>query len=1109
MPNVIKVDDQKVLVQTAKFPHAKWGFEEFNPVQSRLFEIYEGDSNVAIAASTSAGKTVCAEMYMSYEIRKRGGKAIYIGPLRALAKEKEDEWCNPDYHFGDLKVSICTGDFRITANRVKELDSANILVMTPEMLASRCRNHKSEKSNFLKGVGTIVFDESHLLTVPGRGDHIEVALMKLSEINPDCRVVLLSATMPNVDEICGWVSGLTGRNTHYLESKYRPVPLGINYPTYFDGVKTYDEKENEKVATAVGIVNHFSDDKFLIFVHTKRTGQLMLDYLKKYGIKAEFHNANLELKKRLEIEGRFRDKKSDLRVVIATSTLAWGCYKHGMMIAGRHGVPVRVESVREGEEILCPVGDKFENRVVVRTNDFESEKGYYVKLEGGQEAVVSEDHVFYAAAKREKPNWCPVIDLERGDYIAVPSGYGRWDEHSPFSKYWYLCGFIFGDGCLARAGKHSDQSPKVMLDICLGQRDIFAQKVVDLFNGLYNTQCRMRDDKNGVPHLVCKRRNVVSEFQRYLQTGRKKGSHDIPIALFSDRGQAANFLSGWFDADGGVEDHGNGNSSIGLSCISKRAIRSAQTLLLHFDIYSVVGRKKMKDSVINGRLQKAKRKWSYRLRVFGQKDMERFARLIGFAHPEKWEALHTYLEEIPDKPTKDLIPARSLLKDHLDANGMSSNDFRRITGSNIWNSIHRQDCRRTTLEKLLREAKETSGLTELLEAPYRWVRIKEIRFGQSGKFREIEVEDPSAYVGGGMISHNCNLPARRVIVTGIDRGLTSVENYDINQMIGRAGRKGLDPRGDAYILVPESKKKEAIERLKHNPTIKSQLLEEVGGYYKTLAFHVVSEIHHGEVTTKEGFHAWFKRTLAYHQTKTLHTHIIDKTIDQLVKCRAITVENNKYAVTSVGTVASMFYYSPFDVAHLKENFTKLFDRGRHRDDIHVATALANIDSHRFGIVNKVEKLEMSRFATKIKEYYGEDGVPDSAVKIAFAYHNLLTGKDVPAFQALQQTLRQDADRTLEVLNAIDTMASKWGKSDWLRTLRARIAYGVKEELVGLVGIPNVGKVRAEKLYKANIRNLDEFIAAGENMAAVVMGVPKATAVKIMEAARHIKLQEML
>src|SRR5690348_13757339 len=155
-------------------------------------EIYEGNSNIAIAAATSAGKTIASEMYLAYGIRKLGGKGIYVGPLKALASEKQQDWSDPSHHFNvnGLKVAIVTGDFRYTSSRMSEVDAADLIVMTPEMLASRSRNHKSDKSKFLHEVGTVVFDESHLLTVPSRGDHIEVALMKLTDINPDIRIVL-------------------------------------------------------------------------------------------------------------------------------------------------------------------------------------------------------------------------------------------------------------------------------------------------------------------------------------------------------------------------------------------------------------------------------------------------------------------------------------------------------------------------------------------------------------------------------------------------------------------------------------------------------------------------------------------------------------------------------------------------------------------------------------------------------------------------------------------------------------------------------------------------------------------------------------------------------
>jgi replicative superfamily II helicase len=39
---------------------------------------------------------------MAHEVRKRGGKAIYLAPLRALAKEKIDDWTSPGSVFDGL-----------------------------------------------------------------------------------------------------------------------------------------------------------------------------------------------------------------------------------------------------------------------------------------------------------------------------------------------------------------------------------------------------------------------------------------------------------------------------------------------------------------------------------------------------------------------------------------------------------------------------------------------------------------------------------------------------------------------------------------------------------------------------------------------------------------------------------------------------------------------------------------------------------------------------------------------------------------------------------------------------------------------------------------------
>lgn len=684
MPKVIHISDATDLVSTSQYPYAKWdNFTEFNPVQSRLIDIYQGNENVAIAAATSSGKTVCSEIYLAYEIRKNKGKGIYIGPLKSLAKEKEQEWTDPNYHFGDLKTFIATGDFRFTSKRTQEMEDSDLVIMTPEMLASRCRSHKSDKSKFLYDAKVIVFDESHLLTVPNRGDHIEVALMKLVEINPDIRVVLLSATMPNVDEICGWISNITGRDTYYLLSSYRPCPLNVHYETYYDGDSSYDDKEIQKVATAMSIAEHYSDDKCLIFTHTKRTGRLMVESLNRSGIPTDFHNADIPLKSRMLLEDKFKNDK-DFRVLVTTSTLAWGN----------------------------------------------------------------------------------------------------------------------------------------------------------------------------------------------------------------------------------------------------------------------------------------------------------------------------------------------------------------------------------------------------------------------------------------------NLPARRVIIAGVHMGLMEIENYNIRQMCGRAGRPKYDPRGDAYILVPESDKDRWVRKLKKDTVIRSTLLDYVGRednpHYKTLAFHIVAEIHQGNVKTKEAFKEWYKKSLAHFQDHAFDDELVEKTLRLLEQYKAIVVnENGEYECTGVGKVASIFYYSPFDVSDLRRNFNKLFYENKDKDDFCTSLALSNIDSYQYSICNRQEKEATVGYKLQIDKIYGRDKYTDPVCKVGCAYFNMMRGKKDPVLQGTTGTLLADIDRTLEVLNALDAFSCKWGRKDWFKILGLRIRYGVEADLVELCQIPNVGAVRAKKLKSKKINTLKDFTRYDAKTLSDVMKCGLKLAQEALDGANEIELKESI
>jgi superfamily II RNA helicase len=312
-------------IPTSSFPFLKFKFEKFNPVQSEVFQYYDKDVNCVVAAATSAGKTTVAEMFMSHSIAQ-GKKAIFLSPLKAVSQEKYEDWTNPEHDWSKLKISIVTGDYALTDKRVEELNNANIVIMTTEMLDSRTRRIMIEKNNWLLETGTIVQDEAHLLCMKGRGDKVESAIMRFTKQNPSCRVIFLSATMPNVDELARWLTSLNGKKSELINSSYRPIQLDIHYERYDDYGK-YQTIEANKITRTLELAYsmYLKKEQVLIFVHAKRTGQELLNALLEKGIpknEIDYHFSDLTLSQRNEISKNTKNKQ--IKILIATSGLAWG-----------------------------------------------------------------------------------------------------------------------------------------------------------------------------------------------------------------------------------------------------------------------------------------------------------------------------------------------------------------------------------------------------------------------------------------------------------------------------------------------------------------------------------------------------------------------------------------------------------------------------------------------------------------------------------------------------------------------------------------------------------------------------------------------------------------
>ncbi len=349
---------------SSEYRYHRLAHANLNAVQSLALPWVDRDVNLVVAASTSAGKTLLSEMFMG-EALERGGTAMFLSPLRAVSSEKYEEWTSEDHPWHEKQVEIVTGDYVLTAARRKALRSADVIVLTSEMLDSKSRRIQVEGNQWLLRARCLIVDEAHLLTMDGRGDALEAGLMRFSAQNPRCRIVLLSATMPNVDDLGKWTTKLNGRPSVVIRSEWRPTKLTLHWPTYRD-VGEYHTREEAKRSKAIDVVERHPEDRFLIFVHAKKAGHALLSELGEAGITSEFHSADLGRDARHALEKRFRT--GDLRVIVATSTLAWGVNlpARRVIVLGVHrGMdavdPIDVKQMvgRAGRMGIDPEGDAY------------------------------------------------------------------------------------------------------------------------------------------------------------------------------------------------------------------------------------------------------------------------------------------------------------------------------------------------------------------------------------------------------------------------------------------------------------------------------------------------------------------------------------------------------------------------------------------------------------------------------------------------------------------------------------------------------------------------------------------------------------------------------
>ena len=398
---------------------------ELYPPQAKALPFALKGENLVLAIPTASGKSLVAYLAIINRLLNEKGKALYVVPLKALAREKYEEL--KLFERLGLKVGISTGDLDDSDPRLARFD---IIVCTSEKADSLLRHGVS----WVDKVRVLVIDEIHLINDSSRGPTLEVIISRFKALNPKTQVIALSATIKNATELSIWL------DSKLIQSDWRPVPLheGVYYnkEIKFDDGKIVkiegSEKKSVERLVEDSIVN---GGQVLVFVNTRRSTVSManklaemieeklskrdIEKLKKLfasmkkqlpeftsvdqkllyciGKGVAFHNAGLSSVQRRFVEQGFKNRV--IKCIVATPTLAAGVNIPAQRVIirdlwrydpnfGMHPIPI-LEYKQQAGRAGRPRYDKFGEAIAIAKNEEQKEGIFNNYVLGDTEPIYS------------------------------------------------------------------------------------------------------------------------------------------------------------------------------------------------------------------------------------------------------------------------------------------------------------------------------------------------------------------------------------------------------------------------------------------------------------------------------------------------------------------------------------------------------------------------------------------------------------------------------------------------------------------------------------------------------------------------------------------------
>ncbi len=344
-----------------------------------------------------------------------------------------------------------------------------------------------------------------------------------------------------------------------------------------------------------------------------------------------------------------------------------------------------------------------------------------------------------------------------------------------------------------------------------------------------------------------------------------------------------------------------------------------------------------------------------------------------------------------------------------------------------------------------------------------------------------------------------NTPARRVIIKNLWR-YSEINGYmqpipvlEIKQMMGRAGRPGYDEVGEAILIARNKIEKERLWN--------EYLLADVEPIYSKLAsepalrMHVLALIATDFAVYWDEIIDFFKKTFYVHQLGVLPEERLWEILDFLERNEFIESAGERWKATLFGYKTVALYLDPLSALKMREAL-----EGKIGDNFSYLHAVCSTPDMRCLFLSSKddwveEEAKERKFLLSIPSPYDADYEFFLAeVKTALMLEDWIEEKKeddiITKYQVGPGDIHGRVETAEWLLHAMQELARlfNFDAVPILAKLKMRVKYGCKEELLNLVKLRGIGRVRARTLYRHGFKTISMLRKASIETLAKLPGI---------------------